>query len=151
MANLAQYLKAGGFVFGDVVGDYGEGLEKYGDLVRGKDFWSERLPENHPVYTAFFDLSGGMPFGYSGLSLAQGKSGVRPWNYLTGHFVKGRGRHHPRGWRLGLAERGPRWEFDAPAAAGSQYHHLRADPGGIHHSAPYADGPLRVPSAGKTP
>ena len=89
MANLADYLLAGGFVLGDVVNAYGEGLEKYANLVRGKDFWTERLPEDHPVYTAFFDLKGGMPFGYSP-SLSQGKSGVRPWNYLTGHFVKGR-------------------------------------------------------------
>lgn len=89
MANLANYLVAGGFVLGGVVNTYGEGLEKYGGLVRGKDFWTERLPEDHPVYTAFFELKGGMPFGYSP-SLSQGKSGVRPWNYLTGHFVKGR-------------------------------------------------------------
>ena len=86
MANLAQYLLSGGFTFSGI---YGEALEKYGGLVRGKDFWSERLPEDHPVYTAFFDLSGGMPFGYSP-SLGQGKSGVRPWNYLRGHYIKGR-------------------------------------------------------------
>ncbi len=88
MANLAQYLKSGGFTF-TFNGIYEEALEKYGGLVRGKDFWSERLPEDHPVYTAFFDLSGGMPFGYSP-SLGQGKSGVRTWNYLRGHYIKGR-------------------------------------------------------------
>ena len=87
MENLAHYLIAGGFTFG---GLWGEALEKYGGLVQGQDFWTERLPEDHPVYTAFFDLSGGMPFGYNGSSLAQGKLGVRPWNYLNGHFVKGR-------------------------------------------------------------
>ena len=87
MENLARYLLAGGFVFGGI---WGEALEKYGGLVQGKDFWSERLPEDHPVYTAFFDLSGGMPFGYNDSSLAQGKLGVRPWNYLNGHFIKGR-------------------------------------------------------------
>ena len=86
MANLAQYLMSGGFTFSGI---YGEALEKYGGLIRGKDFWSERLPEDHPVYTAFFDISGGMPFGYSP-SLSQGKSGVRPWNYLRGHYIKGR-------------------------------------------------------------
>ena len=86
MANLAQYLMSGGFSF---TGIHGEALEKYGGLVRGKDFWSERLPEDHPVYTTFFDLSGGMPFGYSP-SLGQGKAGVRPWNYLMGHYLKGR-------------------------------------------------------------
>ena len=86
MANYAQYLISGGFTFS---GLHGEALEKYGGLVRGKDFWSERLPEDHPIYTAFFDLSGGMPFGYSP-SLGQGKAGVRTWNYLTGHYIKGR-------------------------------------------------------------
>lgn len=86
MANLAEYLMSGGFTFNGI---YGEALEKYGGLIRGKDFWSERLPEDHPVYTAFFDLSGGMPFGYSP-SLGQGKSGVRTWNYLRGHYIKGR-------------------------------------------------------------
>lgn len=86
MANLAQYLMSGGFTFNGI---YEEALEKYGGLIRGKDFWSERLPEDHPVYTAFFDLSGGMPFGYSP-SLGQGKSGVKTWNYLRGHYIKGR-------------------------------------------------------------
>ena len=87
MENLTRYFLAGGFVFGGI---WGEALEKYGGLVQGKDFWTERLPEDHPVYTAFFDLSGGMPFGYNDSSLAQGKLGVRPWNYLNGHFIKGR-------------------------------------------------------------
>ena len=86
MANMAQYLMAGGFTFGGI---YGEALEKYGGLVQGKDFWSERLPEDHPVYTTFFDLDGGMPFGYPP-SMGQGKLGVRPWNYLMGHYIKGR-------------------------------------------------------------
>jgi len=86
MENLARYLVAGGFVFGGI---YGEALEKYGGLVRGKDFWTERLSEDHPIYSAFFDLSGGMPFGYSP-SMGQGKSGVKTWNYLNGHFVRGR-------------------------------------------------------------
>ena len=86
MANLAQYLMSGGFTFG---GLHGEALEKYGGLVQGKDFWSERLPEDHPVYTSFFDLGGGMPFGYPP-SMGQGKLGVRPWNYLMGYYIKGR-------------------------------------------------------------
>ena len=86
MANMAQYLMSGGFTFGGI---YGEALEKYGGLIRGRDFWSERLPEDHPVYTTFFDLDGGMPFGYPP-SMGQGKLGVRPWNYLMGHYIKGR-------------------------------------------------------------
>ncbi|MCY3788723.1 MAG: hypothetical protein OXH63_08020, partial [Gemmatimonadetes bacterium] len=36
MANMAQYLLSGGFTFGGI---YGEALEKYGGLIRGKDFW----------------------------------------------------------------------------------------------------------------
>ena len=55
MVNLAQYLMSGGFTFNGI---YEQALEKYGGLIRGKDFWSERLPEDHPVYTAFFDMSG---------------------------------------------------------------------------------------------
>ena len=86
MANLAQYLMSGGFTFNGI---YEQALEKYGGLVRGKDFWSERLPEDHPVYTTFFDMSGGMPFGYPP-SMGQGKAGVRPWNYLRGYYIKGR-------------------------------------------------------------
>ena len=90
MANLTDYLVTGGFVLGNVVDNYGEGLEKYGNLIRGKDFWTERLPEDHPIFSAFFDLRGGMPSGYSGGSLAQGKAGRKPWNFLTGHFIRGR-------------------------------------------------------------
>ena len=90
MANLTKYLLTGGFVLGNVVDIYAEGLEKYGNLVRGKDFWTERLPEDHPIFSAFFDRRGGMPSGYAGGSLAQGKSGRMPWNFLTGHFVRGR-------------------------------------------------------------
>ena len=89
MANLAHYLMSGGFIFVHINGKYTEALEKYGGLIRGKDFWSERLPEDHPVYTAFFDLNGGMPFGYSP-SLGQGKAGVKTWNYLRGYYIQGR-------------------------------------------------------------
>ena len=59
MANYAQYLISGGFTFS---GLHGEALGKVrrpspwqGLLVRG-------LPEDHPIYTAFFDLSGGSAF-----------------------------------------------------------------------------------------
>ncbi len=89
MANLAHYLKSGGFILTHINGKYAEALEKYGGLIRGKDFWSERLPEDHPVYTTFFDLSGGMPFGYPP-SMGQGKSGIRPWNYLRAYYINGR-------------------------------------------------------------
>ena len=84
---LARYLLAGGFVLGGI---YEEALEKYAGLVRGTDFWSERLPETHPVYTAFFDLKGGMPFGYCPGCASGNKAGYKTWNYLRGYFVKGR-------------------------------------------------------------
>jgi hypothetical protein len=86
MAHLAKYLLAGGFVFGGI---WGEALEKYGGLVQGRDFWTERLPDNHPIFTSFFDIKGGMTSGYPP-SLGQGKFGVVAWNYLSGYFVKGR-------------------------------------------------------------
>ncbi|MBM3278078.1 MAG: hypothetical protein FJY95_08345 [Candidatus Handelsmanbacteria bacterium] len=57
MEHLAKYLLAGGIVFG---GFWFEALEKYGGLVNGRDFWSERLPENHPSFTAFFNVKSGM-------------------------------------------------------------------------------------------
>ncbi|MFP6647049.1 MAG: DUF4159 domain-containing protein [Candidatus Latescibacterota bacterium] len=93
LENLAEYLLAGGFVIGDLeeavpvlLEGWEEALEKYGGLVPGKDFWSERLPEHHAIFTAFFDLSGGVPFGFRG----GGGKNVRRWNFVTGHFVKGR-------------------------------------------------------------
>ena len=36
---------------------------------------------------------------------SQGKSGVRPWNYMTGHFIKGR--------MVGLTANG--WSWGSPA------------------------------------
>jgi hypothetical protein len=86
MAHLAKYLLAGGFVFGGI---WGEALEKYGGLVQGRDFWNERLPDDHPIFTSFFDIKGGMTSGYPP-SMGQGKFGVVAWNYLNGYFVKGR-------------------------------------------------------------
>ncbi len=86
MAHLARYLIAGGFVFGGI---WGEALEKYGGLVNGRDFWSERLPDEHPIFTAFFDIKGGMTSGVLTGS-SQGKFGMTSWNALTGYFVKGR-------------------------------------------------------------
>ncbi len=74
MANLTKYLLTGGFVLGNVVDIYAEGLEKYGNLVRGKDFWTERLPEDHPIFSAFFDLPASTAWRQT----------------LTGHFVRGR-------------------------------------------------------------
>ena len=57
--NLAEYIMAGGFIFG---GLNTEALEKYGGLTQVKDFWSERLSDTHPVYGGwgwFKDNQGG--------------------------------------------------------------------------------------------
>ena len=85
MKNLARYLLSGGFVFGSI---WTEALENYGGLVSGQDFWTERLADDHPVYSAYFNLKGGVPPG-SGPG-SSGKQGVQSWNVLTGYFVKGR-------------------------------------------------------------
>jgi hypothetical protein len=97
LAHLAKYLIAGGFVFGAI---WEEALEKYGGLVKGRDFWSERLPDDHPIFNAFFDMRGGVPSGLPAPSLAQGKFGVLAWDYLKGYFVKGRlaGIESAKGW-----------------------------------------------------
>tara|TARA_Y100001960_G_scaffold319096_1_gene389935 strand:- start:598 stop:1785 length:1188 start_codon:yes stop_codon:yes gene_type:complete len=96
LENLSRYLLAGGFVIG---GTWGEALEKYGGLVSGRDFWTERLEEDHPVFTAFFDLRGGVPTGYSP-GLGSGKQGVQSWNAVHGYYVKGRlaGISSRQGW-----------------------------------------------------
>jgi hypothetical protein len=97
MAQLAKYLLAGGFVIGETTeSDEGkafwavweEALEKYGGLVGGQEFWKARLPEEHPVFTSFFDIRGGMTTGYPS-SLGQ-KQELNKWNYLMGYFIKGR-------------------------------------------------------------
>jgi len=86
MAQLARYLMAGGFIMG---GYWQEALEKYGGLIKGKDFWTERLPDDHPIFSCFFDIKGGMPSGYSP-NLSSGKNGIRAWGHVTGYFVHGR-------------------------------------------------------------
>ena len=81
MQNLARYLMAGGFVFG---GLWTEALEKYGGLVNGKDFWSERLPDDHPIFSVFFEIGGGPALG------RRGDASYVSANYLQGHFIQGR-------------------------------------------------------------
>ena len=57
-ANQFQYLIQGGFIMGGV-GDAEKHLSRVlinGGLVEGKDFWSEILPEDHPIYSAFFNI-----------------------------------------------------------------------------------------------
>ena len=85
--NLAHYLLAGGFVMAeqfDFEGFWTEALEKYGGLIKGRDFYTDRLREDHPIFTAYFDLGDGV---------AQGATRFDDpyyWNAVKGLFVKGR-------------------------------------------------------------
>ncbi len=87
LENLACYLLAGGFVMAeqfDFEGFWAEALEKYGALVKGRDFYTERLREDHPIFTAYFDLGDGV---------AQGATRFNDpyyWNAVKGLYVKGR-------------------------------------------------------------
>ena len=86
MENLTRYLLAGGFILGPLTEDMQEGLVKYGGLVRGKDFWSERLPKGHPVFSAFYEFrSSRIPSGNRTLGQKW-----RGWLTTEGYFVRGR-------------------------------------------------------------
>jgi hypothetical protein len=86
--NLAQYLSQGGFIVGPVSFEVQEGLEKHAGLVRGRDFWDARVPEDHPIFTSFFDIRGGVP---SGSSPHKDKMGSREYHQvLLGWYLKGR-------------------------------------------------------------
>ena len=47
MEQISRYVMEGGFVFGHVPN---EALEKFGGLVKGRDFFRERIPNDHPLY-----------------------------------------------------------------------------------------------------
>ncbi|MFT5086651.1 MAG: hypothetical protein ACI906_000237 [Candidatus Latescibacterota bacterium] len=63
LEQLVAYLMAGGFVLDIELGleSYREGLERYGELVWGRDARVEHLPDDHPLYSAYFNLPGGIP------------------------------------------------------------------------------------------
>lgn len=86
MEQLTRYLLEGGFLMDLDLGFdiYREGLEKYGGLVWGRDAWTERLADDHPIYTAFFKLQGGVP--QTGLPTV---NRGRP-EHMQGLFVNGR-------------------------------------------------------------
>lgn len=86
LEQMTRYLMSGGFIFGGI-GFVHEGLEKYGGLVEGRDFWSERLPDDHPLFSAYFDFEGGAPTSTRGVSSNKNQNA---WSYTTGHFIKGR-------------------------------------------------------------
>ena len=57
-ANQFQYLIQGGFIMGGI-GDAEKGLSRVlvnGGLVERKDFRSDILPEDHPIYNTFFNI-----------------------------------------------------------------------------------------------
>ena len=77
LEHLARYMLAGGFIMG---GYWSEALVKYGGLVEGQDFWTERLTDGHPIFSAFFDLKSGL-----------GGGGGGAWREIvTGYFIRGR-------------------------------------------------------------
>ena len=63
LQQLVRYLLDGGFILDIDMGFdiYREGLEKYGELVWGRDAWVERLPDDHPAYFSYFSIPGGLP------------------------------------------------------------------------------------------
>lgn len=88
-ANQFQYLTQGGFIMGGV-GDPEKRLSQVlmnGGLVERKDFWSDILPEDHPIYSAFFNIGlqsyslGPHPDPSMACYIASG---------LKGHFIKDR-------------------------------------------------------------
>lgn len=86
--NLVRYLLGGGFIMGGlsyIEEEIFEGLEKYGGLVRGKEFWTEQLPENHPIHSAFFDMRGG-----TGRKYLFKRDWVQEVYGMVGYFIKGR-------------------------------------------------------------
>lgn len=87
MDQFAHYLLEGGFVLAldDKFEEYREGLEKYGHLVWGQDVWTEHLPDDHPLFSAYFAIKGGVP-----RSDQQREAGRPPVERLNGLFVKGR-------------------------------------------------------------
>jgi len=81
MENLARYLMGGGFVIGSY---WTEALVKYGGLIEGHDFWTERLRPEHTVFSSFYKIE-------SSYSRTFGDQNINAdWRHVTGYFVKGR-------------------------------------------------------------
>jgi hypothetical protein len=86
--NMAKYLLAGGFFLGSMPPAILQGLEQYGGLVQGRDFWEARLPDDHPVYTSFFDILGGVPSGnYPGRNTKWDGAYALIGQYLRGRLI----------------------------------------------------------------
>jgi len=88
MEHLARYLIGGGFMF-RWLPLATEALEKYGGLVAGQDFWTQRLALEHPIFTSFFDVRG-IPSGLPPNALGNLKDSIGNWFYAEGYFIKGR-------------------------------------------------------------
>jgi hypothetical protein len=74
MQQIARYVTMGGFMLRRPSAQVEEALVKYGGYVRGRDFWSQRLPVDHPVFNAFFHFRDGNGSG----------------SPMIGYFIRGR-------------------------------------------------------------
>jgi len=61
--HIVRYITQGGFILDIDIGldNFREGLEKYGELVWGRDAWVERLSDDHPIFFSYFNIEGGLP------------------------------------------------------------------------------------------
>ncbi len=90
MQQLVDYLTTGGFIIGIELGleSYREGLERFGGLVWGRDAWVEHLPDEHPLYSAYFNLPGGIPA--INMPPLPGRSATSEAQTAKGLFINGR-------------------------------------------------------------
>ena len=63
LEHIVRYIKQGGFILDIDLGleNLREGMEKYGELVWGRDAWVERLADDHPIFFSYFNIEGGLP------------------------------------------------------------------------------------------
>ena len=63
LEQIVRYIKQGGFILDIDLGleNFREGMEKYGELVWGRDAWVERLSDDHPIFFSYFSIEGGLP------------------------------------------------------------------------------------------
>ena len=62
--HLVRYLRDGGFFIGIFSGDMKDvedALQEYSSLQQGKDFRSESLPDDHPIFGVFYNLKEALP------------------------------------------------------------------------------------------
>ncbi len=90
LEQLVAYLQNGGFVLDIELGleSYREGLEKYGNLVWGRDAWVEHLPDDHPLYSSYFELPGGIPA--INITPLPGRPALNEIQPVKGLFINGR-------------------------------------------------------------